>query len=173
MKGEKKRHWSRSSNKPHSRSRELFELLSSLYGQPCYSSQMEDISMKNSVKDWKVKLVKNFILFLIIFPILLLLRRAVLNRPENKEIPPPDNCSVRKLEMRNDNLSHSPSSYLSLHLPMKGTKSSFSVSVPFPLGFCMYLGTYANFRDTFTYTVLFLSSELILPCLSRYANPLL
>lgn len=137
--------------------------------------KMGDITMKHGVKDWKVKVVKNFIfynVFLIIFPILLLLTRAILSTLGNKiEILPPDNCSVKKLGMRNDALSHSPSSWLSLHLPMKGTKTRFSPSVPFPPGFCMatmYLGTYAKFR--YSFTVLFLSSGVILPYLSRYAK---
>lgn len=73
--------------------------------------KMEDITMKHGVKDWKVKVVKNFIfynVFLIIFPILLLLTRAILSTLGNKiEILPPDNCSVKKLEMRNDAESQS------------------------------------------------------------------
>lgn len=79
------------------------------------------------------------------FLILLLLTKAILNtRGDEIEIQPPDNYSVRELEMRNDALSHCPSSQLSLHLPMKGTKSTFPGRGPFPLVFyTMYLGTSA------------------------------
>lgn len=95
--------------------------------------RMKDITMKYSAKDWKVKVVKNFILqkvFCIIFLILFLLTKAILNTLGDKiEIQPPANYSVGELEMRSDALSHCPSSQLLLHLPMKRTKSSLRSSL--------------------------------------------
>lgn len=83
-----------------------------------------------SAKSWKVKVVKNFMLqnvFHIIFLILLLLTKAILNTQGDKtEIQPPDNYSIRELEMRK---KCSEPQFISLTLPSsshKGYKVQFS-----------------------------------------------